>query len=373
MQKKLFSLKNYLEPIDLEDFKEEEDNELFENEFSQPYPFTKKSLLQFLESEKFLSSFSEGKQLEELQKKDEKISIKHILTNISVEKKQEEIKIEKRKRYQAYKMLDFTLSNFTYFDFFSADAFEIAKNSKYIAQLYGKQKVNLEILFLSFFDSEFQLVELLKSFGFDEAFLEKFSLQIKTGKRKETNVSGSLSIFEGLKTQIQNVISQVFPFEEKELAFNQQIRFQYQVHQLFEKSADNALNRFKTPVITPEIVLITLMEDKESLVGRLIKKNILDETDWYLLRYKLIKRLYAQESNVRSQVKKNQQFFAYLLKTQLPEASFNKLIEKKALGKAVSLFRNTLIHDVLKTDFWDSFEAEIHASIAIGPKRFYST
>ena len=373
MSKKIFSLKNYLEPIDFEDLEQEEERESFVNEFSQPYPFTKESLIQYLESETFLSSFTNGKKINELQKKDEKLSIKKIIENIPIEKRQEEIKLEKRRRYQAYKMLDYTLSNFTYFDFFSADAFQIAKNSKYIGQLYGKQKVNLEILFLPFFDSQFQVGELLNSFGFDETFLEKFALQIKMSKGQESNLLFPFSILNTLQNKLKTTIKNIFPFEEKEITFNQQIRYNYQVHQIFEKSAENALNRFKTPVITPEILLITLMEEKQFMIGNLIKKNIMDETNWYLLRYKLIKRLYSQESNVRSQVKKNQQFFAYLLKTQLPESSFDKLIEKQVLGKAVSLFRNTLTHDLLKSDLFESLEEEIHASLAIAPKRYYST
>ena len=114
------------------------------------------------------------------------------------------------------------------------------------------------------------------------------------------------------------------------------------------------------------------MEEKQFRVSNLIKKNITDEINWYLLRYKLLKRLYSQESNIRSQVKKNQQFFAYLLKTQLPDANFEKLIENKVLNKAVSLFRNTLIHDLLKSNLFESFEEEIHASLYLAPKRKYS-
>ena len=373
MSKKIFSLKNYLEPIDFEDLEQEEEQESLFNEFSQPYPFTKESLIQYLASDAFLSSFTNEKTIDTFQKKDEKVSLKKIIENIPSEKRQQEIQLEKRRRYQAYKMLDYTLSNCTYFDFFSGDSFQIAKNSKYIAQLYGKQKVNLEILFLPFFDSQFQVGELLNSFGFDEIFLEKFASQLKMSKSQESNLLFPFSLLDLVKTKIKTTLKTLFLFEEKELTFNQQIRYNYQVHQIFEKSAENALNRFKTPVITPEILLITLMEEKQLMIGNLIKKTIMDETNWYLLRYKLIKRLYSQESNVRSQVKKNQQFFAYLLKTQLPESSFDKLIEKQALGKAVSLFRNTLIQDLLKSDLFESLEEEIHASIAISPKRYYST
>jgi hypothetical protein len=375
MSKKKFSLKTYLEPIDLEDIEQEEElDSLFPDEsVSEAYPFTKEALIKYLGTEEFLASLPDKTEIKKIEKTDEKIALKQIIENLPLEKKQQEIQLEKRRRNQAYKMLDYTLSNNTYFDFFSADAFQIAKNSKYMTQLYGKQKVSLELLFLSFFDLEFQVGSLLQSFGFDETFLEKLMAPLKMSKKKENGLWPPLTLLTTLQKKGKNLLESVFSLGEDETHFNQQIRYSYQVHQIFEKSAENALNRFKTPVITPEILLITLMEEKESLIGKLIKKNITDETNWYLLRYKLLKRLYAQESNVRSQVKRNQHFFAYLLKTQLPDVSFEKLIENKVLGKAVSLFRNVLIHDLLKSNLADSLDAEIHASLMIGPKRYYST
>ena len=365
MSKKIFSLKNYLKPIDLEyNEQEQEDFLLFlEKNTFENYPLSKDELIQFLSTEECLSFFKIKKDM----------SVQNILENLPLELKQNQIKQEKRKRYQAYKMLDYTLSNYTYFDFFSSDAFQIAKNSKYMAQLYKKERVNLEILFLSFFDSQFEISDLLQSFGFEEEFIQKLDLLIKTTKTKEQMQVEQKSFVSNLKKTIQHFWGGLFSQEKKDLIFNQKIKYTYQVHQIFEKSAENALNRFKTPVITPEILFITLMEEKGFVVNKLIKKNIKDETNWYLLRYKLLKRLYSQESNVRGQVKRNQQFFAYLLKIHLSDVSFEKLIEKKLLGNAVALFRNLLIHDLLKFDLFEDFEQEIHASLNVAPKRFYST
>jgi hypothetical protein len=45
-----------------------------------------------------------------------------------------------------------------------------------------------------------------------------------------------------------------------------------EMNQLFEKTIDNALNRFKTPVVTPEVLFITLMEERTSKAGKIIKK-----------------------------------------------------------------------------------------------------
>jgi hypothetical protein len=394
MSKKVFSLKNYLEPIDFEYSEPEEENELLllakNINASRSYPLTKEELIAYISTEEFLSSIHYDFEKGLIKKEEGKIMlpqpldniyIKDIIENIPPEKKQEEIEFEKRRRYQAYKMLDYTLSNFTYFDFFSADAFQIAKNSKYISQLYGKEKVGLETLFVPFFDTQFEVGKLLQSFGFDDIFLKNLSLQLKNATPKglpgktalPTRMDRLVSFLKKVQEKAETLLETYLPWEQNNLVFNQHIRYSYQVHQIFEKSAENALNRFKTPVITPEILFITLMEEKDLFVGKLIKKNIPDETTWYLLRYKLLKRLYVQESNVRSQVTKNQYFFAYLLKIELSEANFEKLIEKKLLAKAVSLFRNLLIQDLLKADLFESFELETQASLRMMPRRNYST
>ena len=251
MSKKIFSLKNYLKPIDLEyNEQEQEDFLLFlEKNTFENYPLSKDELIQFLSTEECLSFFKIKKDM----------SVQNILENLPLELKQNQIKQEKRKRYQAYKMLDYTLSNYTYFDFFSSDAFQIAKNSKYMAQLYKKERVNLEILFLSFFDSQFEISDLLQSFGFEEEFIQKLDLLIKTTKTKEQMQVEQKSFVSNLKKTIQQFWVGLFSQEKKDLIFNQKIKYTYQVHQIFEKSAENALNRFKTPVITPEILFITLM------------------------------------------------------------------------------------------------------------------
>lgn len=78
----------------------------------------------------------------------------------------------------------------------------------------------------------------------------------------------------------------------------------YEVHFLLEKAGENALFRFKTPIITPEILFITLMEEKNTKVGKILNKILKNSLDWYLIRYKLIKRIHNQEMNIRGEIEK---------------------------------------------------------------------
>ena len=114
------------------------------------------------------------------------------------------------------------------------------------------------------------------------------------------------------------------------------------------------------------------MEDKTLKINDFLKKKVVNETSWYLLRYKLLKSLYKEEVNIKTQVKKNYHFFAYLLKTQIPHANFEKLIEKNYLEKAVFLFRNVLINDLLKNNLINDFEIETNFSLENNISRFYS-
>ena len=388
MSKKKLFLKNYLEPI-IAEF--EDSNKLIDFEESEdlndikPYPFTKSQLLAYIVTDEFLSSNNDTIKIEKTETEFSSSDLKKILDNISVEKKEAEIIFEKRRRYQAYKILEYYLSNFTVFDFFSSDSFTIVKSAKLLAKICNQIQVTNEFLFLPFFDSKLEMGRILQQFGFEEIFVENLSKNLELFSKTENVIKNKTTFF--LKTnskQIEpkqifltklfnNLQEQFFNFDQNSMeAIQKQLVFSYETNQIFEKSANNAMTRYKTPIITPEILFITLMEEKNSLISKIIKKEITDETNWYLLRYKLLKRLYNQEVVIKSQVKRNHQFFAYLLKTQLSEFNFEKLIEKKVLNKAVLLFRNLMISDLLKNNFLESFDIETHSSILTSPDRIYS-
>ena len=96
-------------------------------------------------------------------------------------------------------------------------------------------------------------------------------------------------------------------------------------------------------------------------------------TEWHLLRYRLIKSLHRNESIIRSEVTKNQQYFAYLLKTELSELEFNKLIDTDSLVTGVQLFRNMLITQLTQVNIFNLVFDEVKKSIKITNKRKYSS
>jgi hypothetical protein len=93
--------------------------------------------------------------------------------------------MERRKRHQAYTALDYHLSLTTYFDFFSFDTFQIAKESKYLTQLEKGKIVNSDILLLAFFSKHFKIAEVLNNFGMTK---ENIGEKISSFSTKEDTI-----------------------------------------------------------------------------------------------------------------------------------------------------------------------------------------
>jgi hypothetical protein len=278
---------------------------------------------------------------------------------------EEKIEFEKRRRYQAYMKMDYLLSVVSYFDFFSLDSFKIAKKSKELSQVLQKKIITSDFLLLPFFDCNPEIKKLLEKYEINE---NQVSEIISLGNKIKN---------ETVDTKTKNWVKHFFinldiPAISERLIVPTATKYSYEINQIFEKAAENALTRFKTPVISSEILLITMLEAKKSKVGKLLKQLLKSDTNWYMFRYSLMKRLHTQELAIRTDVPKNQQYFAYLLKTQLPEIQFDILLEKDILLPGVLIFRNYLISEVLQFDFSKYIRREILASIKSSSTRRYS-
>lgn len=279
--------------------------------------------------------------------------------NFQKKEKSEELLLEKRKRSQAYLSLDYFLSYITYFDFFSTDAFQIAIHSKCLTQSCKTKAVTSDLLLIPFSEGNSEIATILK-----EANVTKNNLKSYIFFDAKTN------LFLKFKKYVDSHFFGLFSHAE----FDSSINFSHEVNLLFEKAAENALTRFKTPVITPEILFVTLMEEKQSRAGKIINKILNNSLDWHLLRYKLIKRIHSHEMNIRCEVEKNQQYFAYLLKTQLTEKQFDRLIDNKEIfSLGVLYFRNKLILQILQENFSEHVQKEISKSMRITNNRKYSS
>lgn len=282
-------------------------------------------------------------------------SLEEFKSNSNESSLSKKVLIEKRKRHQAYITIDYLLGFLTYFDFFSNDTFQIVKNSVFFSKLVGKNTITSDVLLISLLDDKFELSKILKEYNLVQGSL------LETFSNLENKPTG------------KNLFSTVFSHKSKTLSIDEkEIVYSQEINQLFEKTVENALYRFKTPVVNPDLLFITFMEEKNSKAGKLIAKLLKTEANWYLLRYRLIKRLHSQEVLIRGEITKNQHYFAYLMKTRFSEFDFNKLIKNELLLTAVSFFRNFLVKDILKQNLFQTLGDDISNSIKINNKRKYS-
>jgi len=274
--------------------------------------------------------------------------------------KQDKINREIRKRHYTYTLLDYIFSNSTYFDFFSLDTFQVLIHTKYVGSicLSTEKVIGSEFFLFSFLTLDLPIKKFLEDHNICS---KEMGLLISS-----VNQLNSKALIDKKDFYFRKI------FKDFQLSKIKPLKYAHEVNLLLEKTAENALLRFKTPVITPEIFLITLMEEKNNKSGKLLKKLLKTESNWYLLRYKLIKRIHLQESEIKSKVKKNEHYFTYLLKICLSELEFNTLIEQNSLATGSSFFRNQVVYELLSLDFLKMLYQEIHNSLANTAIRKYS-
>jgi len=279
----------------------------------------------------------------------------------SAKTKDEKIVEEKRRRHQIYTLLDYLLSNSTYFDFFTSDAFQILIFTKYLGAicLSAEKFIGSEFLLFTFLNLDLPIQKILQEYNLNE---KEIGLFISNLNKLTPKPLMEKKDFYFRKIWKNYPINEIKP-----------LKYSHEANLIFEKSAENAISRFKTPVITPEILFITLMEEKNNKSAKLIKKLLKTETNWYLLRYKLIKRIHSQESEIRNKVKKNEHYFTYLLKIHLTESEFTSLIEQNSLATGTAFFRNQIISQILSLDLLEMLYKEINQSLIKKSRRIYSS
>jgi hypothetical protein len=260
--------------------------------------------------------------------------------------------------------MDYFLSSVTCFDFFSKDTFDILKGAKLLAK-NENQRVKMEFLLSSYFSKNPKILSLLPDSEWKKSLIAQFEdlepflfqLENKNSIKRKNKLKDFLKLIN----------------RKKQTKFSKTPPFSYETAGILLKSTQNAITRFKSPIITSEILLLTIMENTSTESGKFIKKFFKNQTEWYLFRYKLLKLVHSQESSIRNKVTKNQHYFAYLLRTQISDQAFKNFLEQEELEFGVTSFRNNLISDVLKINIFDSLMEEIIDSSKKRKRRSYSS
>lgn len=282
----------------------------------------------------------------------------------------EKIILEKRKRNQIYTTLNYLNPHKNKFDFFSSDALTILKLSKEITKKFNQEKLTTEILLLTFFNRDSELTDILHKYNISFQTIQKYIIYgYKLDNLYTREVSKNTpKVF----LTISNLFKLVNSSFQKKILISANVPYNYEVNLILDKAIANAY-RFKTPVITPEIIFLTLLEEQDTSAGQLLKLILGTDLNWNLLRYEILKKLHNQETQVQGKIFKNTRYYAYLLKIEMNDEQFEKLLDKKDFAKIVSSYRDLVISKVLDSKVFETLEKEIKYSIKIHRKnRKYS-
>lgn len=292
------------------------------------------------------------------------------------------IKSEKRRRVQVYNTIDYFLNISNFMSFYSKDLIKILSYSHIWSHLkftsnedglknIDQKEIQTEDILYSFILSESNLQKILIDYNLNFDNLSEF-FENTTSPKKESILSNfSFSkINLKIKSFINKISSKKKDGEKNVIEWKEKPKFSKEALLIFEKSLLNAIDRFKTPVITPEIFFITLMESKNCKASKIIKKILPRESDWYMLRYKLIKNIHFEESHVRNDIIRNQKYFGYLLKSRLSQLEFSRLIDLDLLGLAVSYFRTKLLKKALQINLLAELQKDILISAKVNKRKY---
>lgn len=262
---------------------------------------------------------------------------------------------EIRRRLYFYTNLELLASRMTIFDVMNTETFQILLHSKRIAKHYNFEEVTEEILLLAIFSGKKLIHHSLKKANVNKKeiygeFLIKHPIY-------EPNIFQKIGNF---------IVEKIFL--EKKPLLDKKFNFSIECLDLFFKASENTFERFKTFVITPEILLLTLLEAKHPL----LMKGLKNKKKWYLLRYILLKRIYLEEMLIQQKLKTNQFLYIYLLKSRIPQRTYHFSIIGKRRKLLYSAFRCLLFSDVLKWDRLKFLEEQTRRSIRINSILRYS-
>nr|YP_010139352.1 ClpN [Poterioochromonas malhamensis]QQK55018.1 ClpN [Poterioochromonas malhamensis] len=281
--------------------------------------------------------------------------------------------IEKRKQIQIYTLFTFLSSSLSYFDFSS---FELMENFQEFTILKSKKTIssfNDILLGICLFTQ--------KNNYFINKSLKKFLIHSSTLTSKKKS---ALSLFEKI------YFTKNYK-EYKKLLANE-------IKDFYEEAVKKSLVKYKTPVITSEIFILTSISQNPIFFKNFLKFFIKNQKQWFLLKYKLVRHIYFENYFLNNSINKNLLNYTYLLdkysfikktkkigKNQIESNFFEQIFKimkkffrsKKKLtiikkdNESILKLRSLLFSSLLKSNFQKILEDDILLNVKDFSKRKY--
>jgi len=317
---------------------------------------------------------------------------------------------EKRRRIHTTAIFNSKLLTSSYFDFFSKDAFVLILESIGAAKFFLKNEVTSDLVLLAFInlaEKDDRFLNLFEKYELEtdilvESILESAQIfsdsHINCIKEKKISLKEIFNVFmdftfgkemtdqyknlffycwEEVKSVLPKKLFTNFPLFHFEKNEHLNIKFSLELQNLFLKATENAVQRFKTPIISPEILLLTFLEERTKKAGKILRYHLKTESRWYQFRYDLLKTLHSEQIFLVESVDKKYLLYLYLLQSRLTRKEFHEIRKTYSMSEITSLneitfrYRNKIISHLVKSNFYDDLKKEIFISIhAINQRKY---
>lgn len=281
-----------------------------------------------------------------------------MLESLNFEKFTKDINWEQRKSIQIYSILSYFSKFISFYDFYSQECYESFLYSIYLLWISENKLLSPEFLLLGFLKEAQSLKQILIEYGltFEKVQNDLFN---NTKNRNGTHIFfKNYENFFNLKKKSITKNSTFYTLSESSCI-------------LLNKVIENAFLRFKTPIVTPELFFLTLLESTENPMSLLIKKNLGNDVNFFTLKYKLTKLLYDKELSIKTVVPKSFRFYAYLLKTNLNFLELENIYLSNFKVAQLFFLRYHIFNEILKSNFEVLFIKDIYNLIKFSNNRKY--
>lgn len=265
---------------------------------------------------------------------------------------------EKRKRTQIYKALDLYLSLETKIDFFTIDTINILLKAKIIPFLLDKKELTSDMIIYGFFTKNSRrFLKWFKSVNFSKTSVKKY-LGKKWGKpltKKEFIYYKILCYFNYFNYKLEKFFfKSINPstYFNKSIEDLNTINYSLELRKILNNIVKKARFKYRTPVISSNMLFLELLEETESYSRKLFKKLIPNVKSFLTLRYKILTEIYKTNVYIHTMIPKNRLFYIFYGQISLPEQVFQTMVSRPMRLQAYALkLRNALIKKALSYNY----------------------
>jgi hypothetical protein len=264
---------------------------------------------------------------------------------------------EKRKRLQIHESLNYYLSKYSTYDFFTPDVVDLLHKSEALAIFFNTEFVTSDMVLHMFFDLKNpKLEKLFKEMNIKEKKSEEYLI-----KKWRNSLTSTIKRKNPFLKKISQFFSLIFrSYLIKKKIITKKILYSEELNKVIENTIKKARLIYKTPVISAELFLLALLEQKESY-SRQLFVNLIPSLKYLLqFRYKVLRHMQRIEKRMFRLLPKGLIFFDYLFKTHLTSAQFYHLTAFPIFHYyAVLTYRNKIIKKILFYKYPQILKSEI--------------